>query len=220
MDSEPTEQEACERRFVRLLALVREARGLLQTDVAERLGKSRSVVAFVENRNRQLKPDEFPLWAEALGVEVDDITTLRMLSYGYRLRDGEWVFWRDWEDPEAYLYDAEDPEEVHFGPVNDIAALVNKMSGWEVCEHNYRDWSDAGELTLNFPKSRQSAGFIVSLPKTPLLGDPNEPALVHVQGTREDLDALLEESTAEQISLTAAFIRGLHAQARSRLRTH
>lgn len=208
--------EDCESQFARLMTLIRKGKGLLQGDLAKSLNKSRSVVSFFESNLRSLKAEEYPAWADALGVTAEDIEALHLLSYGYRPREGEWTFWLHYEDPEAYDYDVDDPQEVYFGTYDDLVTLINRMAGREICERSGRYGE---EFNVLLPRKSEPWEFKIRFPREPFLGDPNNDLPTRIQGTQDDLSALLKECTDEQIALTTAFIRGLHAQARSRLRT-
>jgi transcriptional regulator with XRE-family HTH domain len=217
MTSNDMTPEQCEAQFARFMAFVREGKDLSQGGLAQRLGKSRSVVSFFESARRPLKPDEFPTWADALGVDAQDIEALRYLSFGYRRWEDEWTFWTDIEDPEAFEYDSDDPEEMYFGMYYDLEELLNKMAGKKICQRGGDRYGIELEILLHRASNRNT--IVLHLPRQPFLGDPNNHSEAKTLGSLEDLELLLAQSTAEQIALTAAFVRGLHAQARSRLRT-
>lgn len=206
--------ERCEKQFAGFLAWVREGKGLNQGELAKRIGKSRSVVSFFESARRTLKPEEFPAWADALGVDAQDIEALSYLSYGYRRWEDEWTFWLDIEEGE------DNPQEVNMGMTDLLEELLNRMAGKKICQlTDDRYAHELGELELLLPRSQGPRPiFRLHKPKQPFLGDPNSSSEVRIQGTREDLEALLANCTSDQIALTTAFIRGLQAQARSRLR--
>jgi len=215
------EATKCLKQFGQMVQVVREARQLSQAAVARSLGKSRSVVAFLENGLRDLQLEEAAAWADALGVDSDDLVRLRYLAYGYRWVDGEWTFWSDLVDPvdERHSDGAYD-EEVYQGLFDDAAEIVNKLAGKEICRVNgYEDGDARGDgLRLLLPRPEGHETVFLFRPRERCLGDPNEQTVTVTQGTREDLNMLLDKSSAEQIHLTAAFVRGLHAQARSRIR--
>lgn len=54
---------------VEYLIRLRQERGLLQSDVAKRLGKGQQFVSRIENRLRRLDVLEFYAYARALGVD-------------------------------------------------------------------------------------------------------------------------------------------------------
>jgi transcriptional regulator with XRE-family HTH domain len=54
---------------------VRKAKGLTQREVAERLGKPRSFVSKIENRERRIDIVEFVALSRALGVDPQDLLT-------------------------------------------------------------------------------------------------------------------------------------------------
>lgn len=54
---------------VAYLIRLRQERGLLQSDVAKRLGKGQQFVSRVENKLRRLDVVEFYAYASALGVD-------------------------------------------------------------------------------------------------------------------------------------------------------
>jgi transcriptional regulator with XRE-family HTH domain len=56
---------------IRAIVEVRRSKGLTQRQVAERLGKPRSFVSKIENRERRLDIVEFVALARALGVEPE-----------------------------------------------------------------------------------------------------------------------------------------------------
>lgn len=58
--------------FREMLTEVRLAKGLLQSDVAERLGKNQSFVSKYERGERRLDFPEFLELAAALGIEVTE----------------------------------------------------------------------------------------------------------------------------------------------------
>ena len=214
------EATKCLKQFGQMVQVVREARQLSQAAVARSLGKSRSVVAFLENGLRDLQLEEAAAWADALGVDSDDLVRLRYLAYGYRWVDGEWTFWMDVVDPVAAKHESFDELEVLWDLYQEAEEVINRMAGRKICEvydptefHGYADG-----LTLLLPRPRGHETFFQFRPLHPCLGDPNEQTATVTQGTREDLNMLLDKSSAEQIHLTAAFVRGLHAQARSRIR--
>lgn len=57
------------------LKALRERRGLIQSEVAERLGISYKTVSAYENDRAVLGSDDFPKWSEALGVSVAELTS-------------------------------------------------------------------------------------------------------------------------------------------------
>lgn len=56
---------------VRTIVEFRKAQGLSQRDLAERIGKSRSFVSKIENRERRLDVIEFIALARGLGAEPE-----------------------------------------------------------------------------------------------------------------------------------------------------
>lgn len=51
------------------LKAIREARGIEQTVVAERLGVTKQMVSMMERGLRKINLDQFVEWCEALGVK-------------------------------------------------------------------------------------------------------------------------------------------------------
>jgi len=213
-------------RFARLFGFIRYERGIRQSDVAQRLDKHQSVVSLFESGERKLKDSELPRWADSIGVTLEDLEKLRMACYGYRWQNDGWMFWSDCGDPDDV--EGEDPVDYYFGTQSDAVELIDRMVGRPVCQMGYywsmdhhRDPADDdcifGLNPSNDPGLSRRYDF--KRPQNRLLGDPNDVDNTPELGTSQDLYILLGECTAEQIALTTAFIRGLHAQARSRIGT-
>lgn len=58
--------------FRELLTAARTKQGLLQSDVAERIGKNQSFVSKYERGERRLDLPEFIELADALGIDTED----------------------------------------------------------------------------------------------------------------------------------------------------
>lgn len=58
---------------IRAIVAARKSKGLSQREVAERLGKPRSFVSKIENRERRIDIVEFVALARALGVDPSDM---------------------------------------------------------------------------------------------------------------------------------------------------
>ena len=63
----------------------RKAAGLSQRDVAERLGKPRSFVSKIENRERRVDIVEFIALAKAVGVDPQELLTAVIAALPGRL---------------------------------------------------------------------------------------------------------------------------------------
>lgn len=64
------------------LVAVRKSAGLSQRDLAERLGKPRSFVSKLENRERRLDVVEFIAYAKALGADPSALMTTMRAAVG------------------------------------------------------------------------------------------------------------------------------------------
>lgn len=58
---------------VEVLVVIRTERGLSQRDLAERLGKPRSFVSKIENKERRLDMVELVAYAKGLGMTPGDL---------------------------------------------------------------------------------------------------------------------------------------------------
>jgi transcriptional regulator with XRE-family HTH domain len=223
-----SDSEAC---FADLVRFIRGERGLTQGGLAEALGISRSVVAFVESKRRPLVANDLPSWGAAMSVDATDLEALRLACQGYwRRPNGEWAFYLDDFDPEAYARGIAEISEHYVDLPHDqmrrIAELVNRLTGRE-CASVYTEEPAEGPVTMSgipprgiaLPPGREDEPRVVNihLPEEPPLGDLNEPVRSPAkQGTIDDLTGLIEQLTDVQVALTAAFARGLLAQAKSR----
>jgi len=215
--------------FAQLVQLIRYQKGLSQAELARALGVSRSVVAFVESSRRPLTNKDIPAWADALGVDAGKLDELRLACHGYRLEpSGDWFFFLDEFDREGYEQGLVDSLEYHVELPGDqldlIAGLVNDLAGTSLAKSyqgqlpgRYPDFNYDG---LELPPTPDGPRvWRVDLPSEPPLGDINEAASpLTEQGSLEDLHQLVGQLTDVQVALTAAFARGLIAQARSRRR--
>ena len=61
--------------MLRRLVEARDAAGLRQEDVAQRIGKTRSYVAMVETREREASLTDLLRWVHALGLRFGDFAT-------------------------------------------------------------------------------------------------------------------------------------------------
>lgn len=55
------------------LRRIREAKGMSQTELADKVGIAVSMVSMVENGVRSLNVPMFKLWYKALGVTADEV---------------------------------------------------------------------------------------------------------------------------------------------------
>ena len=200
--------EDSEKTAGRLVSAVRDARGLTQREVASRLGRSRAWVSMVEAGQRGLHLEEVPSWADALQVDAFLLERLVRGCRGLLWRDGEWEFYKLGITDLTRAEGVFDEEEAHAQAMAELAAIVNQLAD----PMHDRKVASPGEEGVSVRSSKGVTALVpVSLPLAAVAVEDVPP-----QGTRADVEQLLERLTDQQTSLVAAFMRGLLAQARTR----
>lgn len=192
----------------RLISAIRLARGLTQRDVAARLGRSRPFVSLIESGQRALRVEDAASWADALGVDPVLLERLVKACRGLLWRDGGWEFYSLGITDQSRAEGTWDLQLAHQEALDEVARLVNELAD-PLRDHRIAVADEEGVRV----KWRENSWHVpIDFPLSAVALTDAPP-----QGTRQDVDQLLEGLSDQQLALTAAFVRGIVAQARTRI---